>query len=371
MTKRERFLAFAQFEPVDRVPRRAGYVEEARQRVAAHLGADPLRHFDMDAGRGESLRPPDGYRPPDYAAYHSDHMGREGFAIDENGCGHLAHGFHHFTEYISPLRDAVRFKELEDYPFPDKTNWLDDRMRAAAEEAHAAGDFAWIFAGHIYENAWQVRGYEPFLMDLLTQRDWAEYILDRFCANSLAVAVAAAKAGYDCIATGDDVANQQSMMFPPDLWREVMKPLWARVIAAAREHKPDIQVWYHSDGNVWDILDDLVEIGITILNPVQPECLDPTAVRKRMGKRLAFDGCIGTQSTFPFGTPESMRSTVLELADALDARNGGLMLSPTHVLEPEVPPENVVAFFEACDELSWTRDDTGPTDRPQTRRSTG
>jgi len=98
-------------------------------------------------------------------------------------------------------------------------------------------------------------------------------------------------------------------------------------------------------------LDDLVEIGIPILDPVQPECLDPVAVRNRFGSRLAFDGCVGTQTTFPFGTPLDMHARVSELCTQLDARNGGLMLSPTHVLEPEVPPENVVAFFEACDEI--------------------
>ena len=352
MTKRERFLAFAKFGPVDRVPRRAGYVDALRETMTKYLGEDPRTRFDTDGGMGSSLRPPDGYVPPDYSAYHKDMRGRAGFTIDENGCGHLGHGFHHFTEYISPLRNAQSFSEIEAYPFPDKSLWVDDPLRAAAEQAHAAGDFAWVMVGHIYENAWQVRGYEEFLMDLLTQRDWAEYILDRFCSNSVAVAVAAAKAGYDCIKTGDDVANQNAMMFQPGLWRDVMKPRLARVIAAAREHKPGIHVWYHSDGNVRDILDDLVEIGITILNPVQPECMDPVAVRKRMGKRLAFDGCIGTQTTFPFGTPDTMRRTVRELAEALDARNGGLMLSPTHVLEPEVPPENVCAFFEACDEVN-------------------
>jgi uroporphyrinogen decarboxylase len=353
MTKRERFLAFANFELVDRVPRRAGYVQELRDTMTRHLGDDPLLHFDMDCGGGHGLRPPDDYQPPDYTVYHKEYVGKESFSIDGNGCGHLGHGFHHFTEYISPLRNAQDFSELEKYPFVDQSNWLDDRMRAASEEAHANGNYAQIFVGHMYENAWQVRGYEEFLMDLLTQREWAEYILDRFCANNQAVAVAAATAGYDCIATGDDVANQNAMMFQPDLWREVMKPRWAKVIAAAREIKPDIHVWYHTDGNIWEILDDLVEIGITILNPVQPECMDPVAVRKRMGKRLAFDGCIGTQTTFPFGTPETMRRTVLDLAEAVEARNGGLMLSPTHVLEPEVPPENVCAFFGACEQLDW------------------
>jgi uroporphyrinogen decarboxylase len=357
MTNRERFLAFAAFEPVDRVPRRADYVEAMREKMTQHLGRNPDEHFDMDTAGGAGLRPPEGFKFPDYSVYHPGHTdGKDGFSIDDIGCGHINAGFYHFTEYVSPLRNAASFDEIERYPIVSNATWLDDKMRSACEEAHRQGRYAQVFVGHMYENAWQVRGYEEFLMDLLTQREWTESLLDRFCENNLRGAVAAAKAGYDCIATGDDVANQNAMMFQPALWREVMKPRWARVIAAAREIKPDIHVWYHSDGNISEIADELVEIGIDILNPVQPECVDPRAIRKRFGKRLAFDGCMGTQTTFPFGTPDDVRKTVLKLAKDLNARHGGLMLSPTHVLEPEVPPENVVAFFKACDELAYGKD---------------
>jgi len=354
MTKRERYLAFANFGAVDRVLRRSMYVEAMEKRMTEVLGCPPDSFFDMDIGRGAGLNAPDGFRFPDYSVYHPEFEdGKDGFSIDANGCGHLSSGFYHFTKYISPLRNATRFEELENYPIASNEGWLDTEMRAAKALAESEGTYTQTFVGHMYERAWQVRGYEEFLMDLLTQREWAELLLDRFCDNNLRVAEAAARAGYDCIATGDDVANQNSMMFQPDLWREVMKPRWAKVIAAARAIKPDIQVWYHSDGNLWDILDDLVEIGITVLNPVQPECMDPLAIRKRFGKRLAFDGCVGTQTTFPFGTPDDMRARVRDLADSLDAGKGGLMLSPTHVLEPEVPPENVKAFFEGCDELVY------------------
>ena len=352
MTKRERYLAFANFRAVDRVPRRASYTQHLLEELTAHLGQDPVRHFDMDTGGGAGLQPPEGFVAPDYSVYHPERTpGEDGFSIDAHGCGHLNHGFYHFTDYISPMARATRIEELEQYPIPSRADWLDDGMKKAADEAHAAGIHSQIFAGHMYEDAWQVRGYEPFLEDLLLRRDWAEVVLDKFCDNNLLVAEAAGRAGYDCLATGDDVANQNAMMFHPDLWRQVMKPRWAKVIAAARAHKPDIHVWYHSDGNIWDILDDLVEIGITVLNPVQPECMDPLAIRKRFGSRLAFDGCIGTQTTFPFGTPEEMHRTVRDLGAALDAANGGLMLSPTHVLEPEVPVANVEAFFEACNTL--------------------
>jgi uroporphyrinogen decarboxylase len=352
MTNRERFLAFANFQPLDKVPRHASFTGSLHERMTDFLGKDPYEYFDIGGSGGATLTPPEGFVPPDYSAYHPDHTdGQDNFHIDGNGCGHLNHGFYHFTEYISPLRNAQTFEEVESYPITSNEGWSDSELRSAGELAHAAGDSANIFVGHMYEAAWQVRGYQEFLVDLLTQREWAESILDRFCENNLRVAEAAARAGYDCISTGDDVANQNSMMFSIELWREVMKPRWAKVIAAARAHKPDIHVWYHSDGNIWDIVDDLVEIGITILNPVQPECVSPVKIRKRFGNRLAFDGCIGTQTTFPFGTPGDVRQAVNNLARDLDAKNGGLMFGPTHILEPEVPPENIVAFFEACDAL--------------------
>ena len=352
MNKRERFLAFANFEPVDRVPRHAGYVESLHQRLTEHLGEDPYKHFDMDGGRGCGLTPPEGFRPPDYSSFHPGREnGKDGFSIDGNGVGHLNHGFYHFTEYLSPLRHAASIRELEEYPLVSNLGWSDAKMREEREAAHAAGDYASLWVGHMYENAWQVRGYEEFLTDLLTQREWAELLLDRYCDSNVRSAAAGARAGYDLICLGDDVANQNALMFQPDLRRDVMKPRWAKVIRAAREVKPDIQVWYHSDGNVESILDDIVEIGITILNPVQPECMDPVKIRRRYGRRLAFDGCVGTQTTFPFSSADELRRTVRDLSRALNGRKGGLMLAPTHVLEPEVPPENVVAFFDECDRL--------------------
>ncbi len=358
MTKRERFLAFANFEKVDRVPRRCSFVPYMKEKILKYTnGQDPEVFFDMDGLRGQAgLTPPPDFKKPDYSRYYPDKVnGKDGFYIDGNGCGHQTTGFYHFSEYISPLRNATSFKELEEFPIVSNEGWSDEAMKKVCQETKANGYASFIFVGHMYENAWQVRGYEQFLEDLMVRRDWAEYLLDKYCANNTRTAEAAAKAGYDCIAIGDDVANQNAMMFAPDLWREVMKPRWAKVIAAAKKINPKIHVWYHSDGNIWDILDDIIEIGITILNPVQPECMNPVEVRKRCGKHLAFDGCVGTQTTFPFGTPADMERTVRSFIEELEGEKGGLMLSPTHVLEPEVPVENVVAFFEAVDEVSKER----------------
>jgi uroporphyrinogen decarboxylase len=124
---------------------------------------------------------------------------------------------------------------------------------------------------------------------------------------------------------------------------------WRRVWQAVKEINPNCAIRYHSDGNIIDIVGDLIEAGVDILNPLQPECLDVDAIHDRYGDRLTFDGCIGTQSTMPFGTADDVRARVREVIDRYGP-NGGLIISPTHVLEPEVPIENIDALFQAVRE---------------------
>ena len=117
MTKRERFLAFANFEPVDRIPRYASYVDDLYTRMKELLREEPSAYFNDDVGYGAGLTPPAGYRFPDYTVYHPEYKnGEDGFSIDGNGCGHLNHGFYHFTEYISPLRNATSIAEHRALP---------------------------------------------------------------------------------------------------------------------------------------------------------------------------------------------------------------------------------------------------------------
>jgi uroporphyrinogen decarboxylase len=203
--------------------------------------------------------------------------------------------------------------------------------------------------GHIFENSWQVRDITGFLMDMAVNTEVSDAIFDRFTQHNLEAAVMLAKAGVDQLQTGDDVATQQAMMFGAKRWREVLKPRWRSIYAAAKAVNPDIKIWYHSDGNITEIIEDLIEIGVDILNPLQPECIDIFEMKKRYGSCLVFDGGIGTQSVMPFGTPQQVKDTVRRLKDEV-GYDGALILSPTHVLEPEVPIENIVAFVEACKE---------------------
>lgn len=182
-------------------------------------------------------------------------------------------------------------------------------------------------------------------MDMLVEPQNCEFILDRLCERNTFAAISGAKAGVDMIMSGDDVASQRSLMFDADVWRRFNKSRWARVYAAARAVNPNVPIWYHSDGNIEEIIPDLIEIGVTILNPVQPECVDVDKLKREYGKHLVFDGTIGTQTTMPFGSPEDVRRMVRERKRSV-GYDGALILSPTHVLEPEVPVGNVLAFLD-------------------------
>jgi len=252
---------------------------------------------------------------------------------------------YHFTRYISPLRNAQSLADVEAYPWQVIGGLRDDGMAESVAKAHAENRVATCWVGHMYEDAWQIRGYEEFLMDMLVEPQNCEFILDRLCERNTFAAISGAKAGVDMIMSGDDVASQRSLMFDADVWRRFNKSRWARVYAAARAVNPNVPIWYHSDGNIEEIIPDLIEIGVTILNPVQPECVDVDKLKREYGKHLVFDGTIGTQTTMPFGSPEDVRRMVRERKRSV-GYDGALILSPTHVLEPEVPVGNVLAFLD-------------------------
>jgi len=351
ITQRDAFRATVAHEPHEGVLFYASFTPDLRRRVSEDRGleegADLAAHFGFFAPRLLGLKPPPDAPRPDFSPYFEDIEIPEGAFINGLGVLEVPHDFYHFTQYVSPLRNARRIEDLEAFPYPTVKSYTDDHMAGEVRAAHAAGRVAAAWVGHMYENAWQIRGYEPFLVDMIERAEWCDLVLDRIADRNRAVAVAAARAGCDLLTCGDDVANQRTLMFSIAQWRRFMKPRWASVFAAARAVKPDIEIKYHSDGNIEPIIEELIEIGVTILNPVQPECLDPSRVKRRWGDRLVLDGTVGTQSTMPFGTPDEVRRVVRENVRAL-AGDGALILAPTHVLEPEVPLENVYAFVEAA-----------------------
>jgi uroporphyrinogen decarboxylase len=255
------------------------------------------------------------------------------------------------TRMRHPLAGIDSLQQLIEYPFPDFSNAIGDHQRKQVDEIHARGLAAMGgMACTIWETSWYLRSMEELMMDMKTEDEKAEYLLDRVTENACCRAAAYAKAGVDIIQMGDDIGMQSRIMMSEDMYRTWLKPRLSKVIFAAKKINPDIIILYHTCGYVKPFINDLIEIGINVLNPVQPECMNFEEIHSEFGDRLSFDGTIGTQTTMPFGTPGDVKREVcrnLEIA----GDKGGLLCKPTHLLEPEVPWENIIAYVEACFEF--------------------
>jgi len=254
----------------------------------------------------------------------------------------------HFTRMRHPLAGDITMDDLAAYPFPAFMRENGEAQRAQAEAIKAAG-FAAIgdMPCTVWETAWYMRGMEDLMVDMAEGDEKAAFLLDTVTAQSVEQASAYARAGVDILALGDDIGMQRAPLMSLAMYREWLKPRLARVIAAAREIKPDVLIQYHSCGYAEPFIGDLIEIGVDILNPVQPESMSFAEIHAKYGNRLSFNGTLGTQTIMPFGTPEDVRRTVFEHLD-IAGEKGGLLVCPTHMVEPEVPWENIAAYFEAC-----------------------
>ncbi|MFW5798431.1 MAG: uroporphyrinogen decarboxylase family protein [Planctomycetota bacterium] len=349
-TQLERFQDTVAHRVPDQVLAYANFTPDLKERMVAHCGTEDLAgHFDMYTPRYLGLKRTVDFNP-DFSVYYQGETWPESFKIGGNGVASTGTDFYHFRHKISPLRNAGSLDDVVAFPIEDQTTYSDEDLPAEVDEAHRHGLVVSGTIGHLYESAWQLRGYEQFLMDMVSQPEWADSIFERLHQNNLHKARAYARAGVDVLHCGDDVANQNAMMFHPDMWWRFIGRRWAELWAEAKSIHPDIKVWYHSDGNIEAIIPRLIEIGVDILNPVQPECMDINRLHRQFGDKLVFDGTIGTQSVMPWGTPEEVRQCVRERIETLGT-GGGLIVSPTHILEPEVPIENIEALFAAAKEF--------------------
>lgn len=197
----------------------------------------------------------------------------------------------------------------------------------------------------IFETAWALRGLDRLLMDLALAPELADRILDIPYRYHLQAAKRLVEMGVDMIWTGDDMGGQSSMVISPDMWRRYFKPRMASLFAALKAINPRLTIAYHSDGYIGDIIPDLIDIGLDVLNPVQPACLDPAEVKRKYGGALSFWGTIDEQHTLPFGTPEQVGAEVLRRLSTVGG-NGGLIIGPTHHVQLDTPMENFWAMVD-------------------------
>jgi len=235
---------------------------------------------------------------------------------------------------------------LDDYEFPD----LSAPGRFGKHPSKGRSPYASICGiSNLFKGCWHIRGLDQWMMDLLADVDYAEDLLDRMLAWNLDLVRRLAAQGLDILGLVGDISMQQGMMISPATWRRLFKPREAQVVAEA--HLLGIEhVYFHSDGNPSAVLDDLVEIGITMLDPVQPESVDPAELRRRYGQRLTLHGTISAQHTLPFGTPADVRAEVVERIRTC-GYDGGLVIAPNNVVQPDVPLENILTMYQTVHEV--------------------
>lgn len=195
----------------------------------------------------------------------------------------------------------------------------------------------------IFESAWALRGYDQLLTDLVADPDRTEQILDMTCNYHTAVTQQLARLGVDMIWLGDDIGGQNRMLMSPTMWRKYFKPRMARLIESLKAINPHLWIAYHSDGVIYPIVPDLIEIGVDILNPIQPAAMDPVQLKRDFGDRLCFWGSLDIQHTLPCGSPQEVRTEVLARLQTI-GNQGGFIIGPTHNVQLDTPLENFSAM---------------------------
>jgi uroporphyrinogen decarboxylase len=371
LTSRARVETALRHEEPDRVPLGMSLTIDAYTRLRAHLGLeiDPNPQIDRFAEvrprldlidrlgidltyvrlKGISYEAPQPRTPGNYV----DEWGLEQGRVELPGGSHL-------TEVMySPLADQpVQEIDLDQYPWPDpddprRTAGLEEEVRRLFEQTDLA--LMGRFGGPILETAFGLRGYQQWMMDLVDEPEFAVALLERVADVMIRLDAAGIRAAGRYLSvlrvSGEDLGMQNRPLFSPPVWRDIIRPVlsrrWRAAKAALREVAPSAKLLLHSDGSFRPFIPDLIEDGIEALDPMQVHLpgMDAIGLKRDFGAALTFHGGIDTQAVLPFQTPSQVARETERCIAALGS-GGGLILGPVHNVQPDVPPENIVAMVE-------------------------
>jgi len=353
MTHRDRVLVALAGEKTDRLPMQMAFTPEFARRLRAVLqlegavsgnphSADAA--YDLEVAIGvDILRASVGW-------VNSYYKGDQPYT-DEWGVTFVpAHyqtrfGSGFYTEPVGhPLADAA---VLDTYRVPDPERpELYEGVERLVREHKAEHAIMGEAVTTIFETAGALRGLSQLMMDFIEDPDLADRILEIPYRYHLATARRMVTLGVDMIWLGDDVGTQRGMMISPQHWRRFLKGRMAHCISELKAINPALKIAYHSDGDIRPIIPELIEIGIDILNPIQPACMDPAEIKRLYGQRIALWGTLDVQKTIPFGTPEEVRREVLLRIETV-GRGGRFIIGPTHHVQLDTPMENLWALVHA------------------------
>jgi uroporphyrinogen decarboxylase len=243
----------------------------------------------------------------------------------------------------APVKPCLAAPSLTDYRFPDAASA--DRFEEIGPwcEEHK-GSFTVVWVGDLWERATFMRGMEALLLDLVFHAGFVEELLRGITDYVLrTMEILFARFRFDGVALSDDYGTQKAMLMSPAHWRRLIKPRLLEIYAFARRHGR--VVFHHSCGDIQPIIRDLIDIGLDILHPIQPEAMDVFRLKKEFGRDLTLCGGIRTQDLLPRGKPDEVREEVRRLQEEM-GRGGGYILEPGITIQADVPIENMVAMIE-------------------------
>src|SRR5581483_8453127 len=255
-----------------------------------------------------------------------------------------------YEEFASwPLQEATSVDDLKQFPFPEPDWWDFSALPEAMHQVDPQRELYLRFRiGSVFELAWQIRGMQEFLIDLAAQPAIPMYIMERLTdthVENLERALSIAGNEIDMVYFYDDVATARSLMISPSMWRDLVRPCHERIIAVAKKYNKPIM--YHCDGAIAPLIPELIEMGVDLLNPIQPDSpgMDCKRLKRDFGDRISFHGGIDIIKTLPRGTVNDVRAEVRERVRVL-GENGGYILCSSHHIQADTPIENILAMYD-------------------------
>ncbi len=328
MNERERVLNTIEFKKIDRVPYHLDFTVPARNKMIQYL-KDP----DFEQKIGNHLAfikalPPDAFQEV-----------KSGFIRDEWGVV--------WNRTLDPdIGNPIPVFDqpnLNGYTFPDP----DDPRRFQALPAFLEKNknrFCILKMSYsLFERAWSLRGMENILTDMVMNPDFVEDLMDHITNYNLRVIDKALDIGFDGVYFGDDWGWQRGLIMGPAMWKKFIKPRMGQMYSLIK--KKGRKVFLHCCGKVDELFPDLIDIGLDVFNPFQPEVMDIFTIKKQYQGKLSFFGGIGIQRLLPFGTVDEVKKEVKTILSKI-GQSGGYIASPSHALPKDIPCENILAMLE-------------------------
>jgi uroporphyrinogen decarboxylase len=315
--------------------------------MTAYVDEKILQHFSIDT---RHVRPGNKALQDPRKPYEEDAVFFDNWGVGRKISGGYANINHH------PLQKAKSLSDIENYDWPDPDEEFDyTGLQERTKKLYDQGEFAIVGCmgspGNTFEQAWYLRGLSEFFLDMVMQKDISHAIMRKVVEHrkrNAELFLEEVGKYLDVVQVADDLGGQENSLMSPATYREMIKPYQAELIAHIKKFTK-ARIYHHSCGSIQNLLDDMIEIGIEILNPVQATAagMETDQLKKRFGDELTFWGAIDTVHVLPYGSVYDVRKEVKTRIRDL-SRNGGYVLGSVHNMQIDVPPENVEAMFQTA-----------------------